>query len=486
MEDAKTLVKKLLADPYKSLLLRDYDKVMNNRRNRKKLEEIEKEVAWFNGKANNYKVEDRQGFFRHFQKSYGQEQPLMANMYRSVCDYPSGKEPKILYFVLLFEKRHQQMKEFQIAHPISDLKGSMSLAFEYKKLVNEYRLLAALLERLSTVVDGLEKSIDEHFTTDFLNGADKLGLFELQNRFLRASRLSSDPEVLAKLLEYIKAAGAKDTAYMDAMVCVKRKEFAEAVKYVEMMAPEHPNYKAAWAMALECCANTGNIKGFIRAFEEVKENKMDAMYFIYLLQLLVCNADYKELDSDEFESAVQNLLKNEFNQTKNPAFIGLVSRKFVSIMLEALPLTEKLTAIKKESGEEAIPEDELEKLYRLQMALQLYPVAEVGNLIDIDYMEEHGVKHCRQRLGRQVIAMLLEKNPDKSFENVYLTFKALEQVEMMDAYANNVETNLENLVKYAQSGQKKAYELIRKAHDYKAATGADVSKLAEVLAAAEN
>ncbi len=486
MEDAKSLIKKLVTDPYKSVLLRDYDKVLTNRRNRKKLEEIEKEVAWFNGKSVNYKVEDRKGFFKHFQKSYGQEQPVIATMYRSVCDYPSGKEPKILYFVLLFEKRYQQMKEFQVNHPISDLKGSMSLALEYKKLVNEYRLLGALLERLPVVIEGLEKSIEEYFTTDFLNGTERLGLLELQNRFFRAARLSSDPTVLEKLLDLIKAAGAKETGYLDAMVAVKKKDYAAALAFIEALPPEHPSYKAAQPMALECSANIGSIKSFISTFEKVKDSKMDAMYFIYLLQQLVCHADYKELDSDEFEAAVQELLKSEFNQTKNPVFIGMVSRKFVSIMLEALPITEKLTAIKMESGEDSIPEDELEKLYRLQMALQLYPAEEVGNLIDIDYMEEHGAKHCRQKIGRQAIAMLLENNPDKSFENIYLAFSALEQVGMTDSYANNVESNLENLVKYAESGQRRAYELIRKAHEYKTAAGEDAAKLAEVLETAGN
>ncbi len=484
MEDAKSLIKKLVTEPYKSVLLRDYDKVLKNRRNRKKLEEIEKEVAWFNGKAANYRVEDRQGFFKHFQNNYGQEQPVIATLYRSVCDYPFGKEPKILYFVLLFEKRYQQMKDFQVNHPLSDLKGSMSLAFEYKKLVNEYRLLGALLERLPAVIDGLEKSIDEHYTLDFLNGTERLGILELQNRFFRASRLGGKAEVLEKLLDLMKAAGAKDTSYMDAMVSMRKKEYRNALESIAMIAQEHPNYKAAQTMALDCCANLGDIKGFLAAFAEVKDNKMDAMYFIYLLQQLVCHADYKELDSDEFEASVQELLKSEFNQTKNPAFIGLVSRKFVSIMLEALPMTEKLLAIKKESGEAAVPEDELEKLYRLQMALQLYPVEEVGNLIDIDYMEEHGVKHCRQKLGRQAIAMLLENNPDKSFENIYLAFSALEQVDMMDSYASNVESNLENLVKYGENGQKRVYELIRKAYDYKAAAGEDTAKLAEVLEAA--
>jgi hypothetical protein len=213
---------------------------------------------------------------------------------------------------------------------------------------------------------------------------------------------------------------------------------------------------------------------------------MDAMYFIYLLQQLVCNADYKELDTDAFEESVQELLKNDFDQKSTPAFIGMVSRKFVSIMLEALPLAERLVEIRREQGEDAVPEEELNHLYKLQMALQLYPVEEVGNLIDMDYIEEHGADYCRQKLGRQAVAMLLEKNPDKSFENVYLAFQALEQVGMMDAYAKNVEANLESLTKYGESGQKRAYEMIEKAYQYRMDAGEDVHKIANVLAAAAN
>lgn len=483
MEDAKSLVNKLLQDPYKKVLLQDYDRALANRRNRKKLEEIEKEVSWFNGKSVKYRVEDRQGFFRHFQKNYGQDHSGLAVRYRSVCDYPNGQEPKLLYFLLLFEKRHQQMEQFQEEHPLSDLKTSISLTFDYKKLVNEYRLLGALLERLPAAVSGLMQSIDECFVSDLLEGAQDLSLPVLQNRFYRAAR-QADPEPAERLLELIRKAGAQDTLYMETMVAMKKREYASALELIGRFTPDHPSYKAAQAMALECSANLGDIDGFTAAFSAIEDTRLDAMYFIYMLQVLVCNADYRKLDTDEFENAVQTMLKGEFDRTPNPAFVGMVSRKFVEILLEGQPIAEKLAAIKKESGEEAVPEDELEQLYRLQMALQLYPAEEVGNLIDIDYVEEHGAEFCRQRLGRQAISMLLDKNPDKSFENVYLAFKALEQVGMTDAYAKNIEANIENLVKYGESGQKKAYEMIRKAYDIKKAAGQDASQLEEALKAA--
>lgn len=484
MEDAKSLVKKLLQDPYKSILLQDYDKTLNNRRNRKKLEEIEKEVTWFNGKASNYRMEDRQGFLKHFSEHYGKDKSMVSAIYRAVSDYPSGQEPKVLYFMMLFVKRNQQIQDFQVTHPLSELKESLKLRLEHKKLVNEARLLSALLERLAVVVDGVEKSIDELFVTDFLNGADKIGPAALQNRFIRSIRLSPDPEVCQKLLDMLKEAGAKETFYMDALVSMKKKDFAKTLESISQMKPEHPSYASAMAMAVECCANLGDIKGFTAAFDKVKDSKMDAMYFIYLLQILVCKADYKDLDTDEFEAAVQEMMKSEFNQNPNPMFTGLVSRKFVTILLEGLPIAEKLAAIKQESGEDAIPEEELDALYKLQMALQLYPVEAVGNLIDIDYVIENGAENCRKKLGRQAVAMLLEQNPDKSFDNIFLAFVALEKMGMMDVYAKNIEGNLETVARYGEKGQRRAYAMIRKAYDYKTAAGEDASELAEVLTAA--
>lgn len=484
MEDAKSVISKLLQDPYKKVLLQDYDRVLANRRNRKKLEEIEKEISWFNGKAVRYRVEDRQGFFRHFRANYGSDHAGLAVRYRSLCDYPSGQEPKILYFVLLLEKKRQLMEEFQEAHPLSDLKTSISLTLDYKKIVNEYRLLAALFERMPGIAQAVISSIDECFVTDFLDGAEKLPLNVLQNRFYRAVRLS-DSEAPERLLELIRKAGAKDTLYMETVVQMKKKDYRKALELINGFEPTHPSYKAAKAIALECCANTGNIKGFCEAFSAIEDTKLDAMYFIYMLQTLVCSADYKELDTDEFEDSVQTMLKSEFNQTPNPAFTGMVSRKFVSILLEGEPLAEKLAAVKKESGEDAFDEEEADRLYRLQMALQLYPVEEVCSLIDVDYIEEHGAQFCRQRLGRQALAMLLEKNPDKSFENIYLAFQALEQMGMTDAYVRNIEANLVSLVRYGENGQTRAYEMIRKAYDVKRGSGEDASVLGDALAKAE-
>ena len=118
MEDAKNLVKKLLQDPYRAVLLQDYEKILSNRRNRKKMEEIEKELAWYNGKAINYRVEDRQGFLNYFREHYSHDKSLISAIYRSVTDYPSGQEPKVLYFVILFVKRQKQIQEFQIANPL--------------------------------------------------------------------------------------------------------------------------------------------------------------------------------------------------------------------------------------------------------------------------------------------------------------------------------------------------------------------------------
>ena len=480
MEDAKTLVRKLLEKPYRDLLLQDMKRTMDTRRNRKQLEEIEKELAWFNGKKNNYRVEDRQGFLKHFQENYRKDNPLAIGTYRSVCDYPSGKEPKILYFMFLYVKRRDEMQAFQVEHPLSELRNSLSLNLSYKKLLNEFRLLDALLNRVSPAVAAVEKTIDETFRTDFLEGAEELSLPELQSRFLRAVRLA-DPSAAAKLVDLMDKAGAKDTTYPRAMVALREHNYEKAAELAKSVPAESPVYLPAQNIALECAANLGDIDGFVTAFEAIKDTKPDSMHFIYLLQNLVCNASYSELDTDEFEQKIQGLLKNEFNQNANPLFTGLVSRKFVNIMLEGLPLCEELVEIKKESGEDALPQDKLDALYRLQMALQLYPVEEVGNLIDMDYMAENGADVCRRKLGRQAIAMLLEKNPDKSFENVHLAFEALEKVGMMDAFAGNIETNIGPMLQYAKSGQKRALALIEKAAKYREEQGQPSEILADAL-----
>ena len=228
-------------------------------------------------------------------------------------------------------------------------------------------------------------------------------------------------------------------------------------------------------------ARLGNIQGFIDSFKAVDDEVVDTVHFLFLLQELITHADYKELDNDEFDLSIQELLKSKFKQVESSTFAGPVSRNFVNFLLEGLPIAEELAAVKKEKGEDAIPQDRLDRLYQLQMALDLYPNEDVSSLIDIETIEENGSAKSREKIGRLALSLLLEKSQDKSFDNIYLAFQALARMGLQKAFVSNVENNLPALVQFGRSGQRRAFDLIKAAYIAKKGAGLDTAELEKIL-----
>ena len=137
------------------------------------------------------------------------------------------------------------------------------------------------------------------------------------------------------------------------------------VELADKFPKENRNYQPVMVLRTEAQARLGNIQGFIDSFKAVDDEVVDTVHFLFLLQELITHADYKELDNDEFDLSIQELLKSKFKQVESSTFAGPVSRNFVNFLLEGLPIAEELAAIKKEKGEDAIPQDRLDRLYQL-------------------------------------------------------------------------------------------------------------------------
>ena len=110
-EEKMQAAKVLLKNPYRQVILQDYNKTLESHKFRKKAEEIENEISWFTGKSSQYRVEDRQGFFKHFQEHYaGKKHAPLAPMYRPLSSYKFGEEPQVVYFMMLFVKKDEEYK----------------------------------------------------------------------------------------------------------------------------------------------------------------------------------------------------------------------------------------------------------------------------------------------------------------------------------------------------------------------------------------
>lgn len=481
-EEKKQAAKILLQNPYRQVMLQDYNKTMENRKFRKKMEEIENEISWFTGKSSQYRVEDRQGFFKHFQENYaGKKHAVLGPMYRPLSSYTFGEEPQIIYFMMLFVKKDEELKQFQNDHPNrQEVLSSDVLRIRYLKLRNEYRLLGALLDSLDKAVGAIDLTIAEHFITDYTRNMDKLSVSQLNSRFFRSLRAQKTDQSFA-LLALLKEKNAPDTDYMELLANYNARNFEKLIELAGNFPKENSNYQPVMVLRTEAQARLGNILGFIESFKAIDEDVIDTVHFLFLLQELITHANYHELDNDEFDASIQELLKSKFKQTDSSTFAGPVSRNFINFLLEGLPIAEELAAIKKEKGEDAIPQDRLDRLYQLQMALDLYPNEDVSSLIDIENIEKNGSAQSREKIGRLALSLLLEKSKEKSFENIYLAFQALARMGLQKAFVSNVENNLPALVQFGRSGQTRAFDLIKAAYLAKKGAGLDTAELEKIL-----
>ena len=394
-------------------------------------------------------------------------------MYRPLSSYKFGEEPQIVYFMMLFVKKDEDLKQFQNDHPNRQEVLSSDVR-------NEYRLLGALLDSLDKGVGAIEVTIAEHFVTDYTQNMDKLSISQLNSRFFRSLRAQKTDQSFA-LLELLKEKDAPDTDYMELLATYNARDFEKLVELADKFPKENRNYQPVMVLRTEAQARLGNIQGFIDSFKAVDDEVVDTVHFLFLLQELITHADYKELDNDEFDLSIQELLKSKFKQVESSTFAGPVSRNFVNFLLEGLPIAEELAAIKKEKGEDAIPQDRLDRLYQLQMALDLYPNEDVSSLIDIETIEENGSAKSREKIGRLALSLLLEKSQDKSFDNIYLAFQALARMGLQKAFVSNVENNLPALVQFGRSGQRRAFDLIKAAYIAKKGAGLDTAELEKIL-----
>ena len=485
-EPQADVISRLLNQPCRQVLEDEYRKISEIHRYRKKLEGIENELTWFNGKSNRYWTEDRQGFLQHFQKNYGYKKyPPMGPVFRSVTTFKVGEEPELVYFMVLLVKKDGERRAFMKEHPNpAEIRENETLRATHMRLRNEYRLLEELMRRLEQPVNAIAASIGELFAGDLEKGAENLPLSALNNRFLRSLQ-SRDKELPGRILALMKEKGATDTEYLDALAQFHAENYEKALELAEALPENHESHDALVLLRETCLAKLGRTEDFVKGFEQVNPKSLDAKQLLYLLQELIVHSPYSELDTDEFDESMRRMVRTKVKQTDKSPYTPMVSRNFVKYLNEAMPLAAKLHNTRMKNGDSAMSADDLERLYQLQMALDLYPGEEdISGFVDLDTIAENGVQDSQEKIGKFALSLLLEKSGDHSFENVYQAFRTLRIMRLDGAFANVVERNLDPLLKFGKSGEKRAYDLILDAHSLKEQQGLDVSSMEAAMKAA--
>ena len=102
MEQQSNLAR--LSEPrYLNVIYSWYEQFTKNHKSRKKLEELEKELAWFNGKKSDRNVPDYNGFFNYVYEHYSpQMNPQIEANFRNINDKKYGEFHIIFYYILLY------------------------------------------------------------------------------------------------------------------------------------------------------------------------------------------------------------------------------------------------------------------------------------------------------------------------------------------------------------------------------------------------
>ena len=480
------VISRLLNNPYRQVMEEEYRKISEIHRYRKKLEGIENEVSWFNGKSNRYWTEDRQGFLQHFQKTYGNKKyPAMGPVFRSVTTFKPGEEPELVYFMVLLVKKDGERREFMKAHPnTAEIRENDTIRSTYMRLRNEYRLLEELLKKLEQPVLAIEASIASLYSANLKEDDENLPLSALQSRFMR-SLAGRDRELPLKLLALMKEKGAEDTDYLEALARFHAQDSEKTLEIISRIPDKHEARDALAFMRETCLARLGRTKEFIDGFDGLNPKTIDNMQLMYLLQELITHSPYSELDTDEFAQTMHRFIRTKVRHAEKSPYMALVSRNYVTYLNEAMPIAAKLSRLSAGSDGAGLPMDDLERLYQLQMALDLYPGEEdISGYVDLETIAEKGIKDSQEKIGRFALSLLLEKSGDHSFENIYLAFRTLRTMRLDTAFAGAVERNLDPLLKYGKSGEKRAYDLVLDAHQIKEQLGMDVTSMEEAMKAA--
>lgn len=472
---------KLSEEPYKSHLLLWYDKLNSIKRFRKKIQEIEKEISWFNGVHAPSKRPDHSAFYDHLLKYYfDANNTTIAPKYKAIFEYTYGEEPLVLYFVMLYIKRLSDKEQFEEKYSVEALDKDRSLAEEYLKIHNEWSLLFGLLEKMEglvlAVVNSMELTKVKHLDED----VKELDSVTLKHRFLAAvSR--REKNTAFKLLGRLRDLDDGEDYYLEAIAHYNSEEYDEALRYARKVNPEEIDYPSAAALIMECYVNKGDFSSFIKYFEENMKGRISASYLLYLLQELILNADFQELEDEELLKLNEEEIDNKIDPKQDPAMMGKVIRNFVKMALEGINIVNDFFDYKSLAGKTDIPDKIQSRLDQLDLALSLYTEEDICKYIDLEYAEKNGLGHCKEKLREWALTILINKNPDKSFENIYQALMVHYRLGFVKKYIEDIEKNLTNLQLHGANGENKAYELIRLAYNEGSLLRIDTNKFLEAL-----
>lgn len=463
MSEEKKYIDTLLSNrKYLNELLKMYEELKKVRRFKRRLEEIEKEITWYVGNEKNRYLPDYSSFYAYAQENYipKQNESMVQSRYKELLgEYNADEIPGYVYCMALLGYFAIEERKFLEEHGDCE-KPSVTQIKYFNVLHSKFKLLAGFLEQFDALVAIFINSIDimelEHLDDDIKNADSKA----IKHRFMTAIH-NRDKSMAFKLLGRMRELDEGEDYYFEALSHYINEEYEETIRYTNKVGQNDIDYPSAIALKLECCALLGNWQEFIKCISDNQEMTFEYWHMVYMLMSLTLRA---VPENDDFGETDTNILENiKYSEEQSSYYSGLVRRQITNTMLEALEIIETVNNFEAVINNFDMPVEKQQRLEMLQMSLMFFQ-EDFVTYLDSEYLKNKEFNEIKKEVEAKLLKLLIDNNPDRSFENIRLAFLMQLRLGNTTSFINNVNSNYDVLIAHSENGEAGAEELIRLAY----------------------
>ena len=282
----------------------------------------------------------------------------------------------------------------------------------------------------------------------------------IKYRFMTAIN-KRDKSMAFKLLGRMRELDEGEDYYFEALSHFISEEYDETIRYINKIKADNIDYPSAIALKLECYSIEGDMSSFIKCMSENLEMTFEYWHIVYLLMYLILHADVSKVGMEEPNQAFYKKIK--YAEKETPYYNGLVRRLVANIITEGYEIIGAEHEFNDNIADFKMPLEKLQRLEILQNALSAYP-NDIKEFLNLKYIDEHGFSNAKKEVELVLLKMLIDDNPDSSFDNLKTALLTQFKLGDVEAFINNVSSNYDVLIMYSQKGESGADELFSLAY----------------------
>lgn len=353
--------------------------------------------------------------------------------------------PTIEIYVVLLFREYKKECELNLDKPLERMNHKNFAKF---KLL--YGYVSKMEERyIRAIVDGLKEREDEYLD----EGLEKLDWSQLKDRFMKAI-MHKEKSTAFKLLGRLSNLDPGESYYFEALAHYNNNEYDDAIRFAKKITPNNVDYYNAVSMILKCYALKGDFNKFIDYLFKENQIKINTYYFLYLMQILVCNTNNLIEVTNGLREKIEIYKPEEPIGDNSDHIISQqeLCRNSAKLALERMELLEEIELYSDETGNGNEMPDELgNRFIQVTIALEILP--KIGEILTKENM-------TKEELSQRISNLLLN-NYIPQFEDIYLALNIQLRLNIRKDFIDSVTSNSEKLLLYKDE---RAWELLEAAY----------------------